>query len=65
MAALGSSRPRPVTRRLSPPVAGDWMPPIEVQVAVAARPEAIDLGFWRTVLGYARMHEDNARPSRA
>ena len=37
----------------------------EVQVAVAARPEAIDLGFWRTVLGYAPMHEDNARPSRA
>jgi 4a-hydroxytetrahydrobiopterin dehydratase len=31
----------------------------EVQLAVAARPEAIDLGFWRTVLGYAELHEDN------
>ncbi len=32
----------------------------EVQLAVAAKPEAIDLGFWRAVLGYAPMHEDNA-----
>ena len=32
----------------------------EVQLAVAARPEAIDLGFWRAVLGYAPMHDDNA-----
>ena len=31
----------------------------EVQRAVAAKPEAIDLGFWRAVLGYAPMHEDN------
>ena len=31
----------------------------EVQLAVAAQPEAIDLGFWRTVLGYAELHEDN------
>jgi 4a-hydroxytetrahydrobiopterin dehydratase len=31
----------------------------EVQLAVAAKPEAIDLGFWRAVLGYAPMHEDN------
>ena len=31
----------------------------EVQVAVAAKPEAIDLGFWRAVLGYAPMHDDN------
>jgi 4a-hydroxytetrahydrobiopterin dehydratase len=31
----------------------------EVQLAVAAKPEAIDLGFWRTVLGYAELHEDN------
>ena len=31
----------------------------EVQVAVAAKPEAIDLGFWRAVLGYAPLHEDN------
>ena len=35
MAASGASRPRPVTRRASPPAAGDWMPPIVVQVAVA------------------------------
>ena len=32
----------------------------EVQLAVAAKPEAIDLGFWRAVLGYAPMHDDNA-----
>ena len=31
----------------------------EVQLAVAAKPEAIDLGFWRTVLGYAPLHDDN------
>jgi 4a-hydroxytetrahydrobiopterin dehydratase len=31
----------------------------EVQVAVAAKPEAIDLGFWRAVLGYAPMAPDN------
>ena len=31
----------------------------EVQVAVAARPEAIDLRFWRAVLGYAPLHDDN------
>jgi len=31
----------------------------EVQLAVAAKPEAIDLGFWRTVLGYAELHDDN------
>ena len=28
-------------------------------MAVAAKPDAIDLGFWRAVLGYAPMHEDN------
>jgi 4a-hydroxytetrahydrobiopterin dehydratase len=31
----------------------------EVQLAVAAKPESIDLGFWRTVLGYAALHDDN------
>lgn len=31
----------------------------EVQLAIAAKPEAIDLGFWRAVLGYAPLHEDN------
>ena len=31
----------------------------EVQLAVAAKPESIDLGFWRAVLGYAPMHDDN------
>jgi 4a-hydroxytetrahydrobiopterin dehydratase len=31
----------------------------EVQVAVAAKPEEIDLPFWRAVLGYAPLHEDN------
>jgi 4a-hydroxytetrahydrobiopterin dehydratase len=32
----------------------------EVQVAVAAKPEAIDVGFWRAVLGYDAMAPDNA-----
>ena len=32
----------------------------EVQLAVAAKPESIDLGFWRAVLGYGPMHDDNA-----
>lgn len=31
----------------------------EVQLAVAAKPDAIDLGFWRAVLGYGPMHDDN------
>lgn len=31
----------------------------EVQLAIAARPDAIDLGFWRAVLGYAPMADDN------
>jgi 4a-hydroxytetrahydrobiopterin dehydratase len=31
-----------------------------VQVAVAAHPDAIDVGFWRAVLGYAAASEDNA-----
>ena len=31
----------------------------EVQFAVAARPEAIDVGFWRAVLGYAELDDDN------
>jgi 4a-hydroxytetrahydrobiopterin dehydratase len=31
----------------------------EVQLAIAAKPDAVDLGFWRAVLGYAPMAEDN------
>ena len=31
----------------------------EIQLAVAAKPESIDLEFWRAVLGYAPLHEDN------
>jgi 4a-hydroxytetrahydrobiopterin dehydratase len=31
----------------------------EVQLAVAAKPDAIDLPFWRAVLGYAPMADDN------
>jgi 4a-hydroxytetrahydrobiopterin dehydratase len=31
----------------------------EVQLAVAAKPEAIDIDFWRAVLGYAPMADDN------
>jgi 4a-hydroxytetrahydrobiopterin dehydratase len=32
----------------------------EVQVAIAAKPEAIDVEFWRAVLGYSAMAPDNA-----
>ena len=32
----------------------------EVQFAISAKPDAIDLGFWRAVLGYAPMQGDNA-----
>jgi len=31
-----------------------------VQLAIAGRPEALDVGFWRTVLGYVPLAEDNA-----
>ena len=31
----------------------------EVQLAVAAKPDAIDLPFWRAALGYAPLHDDN------
>jgi 4a-hydroxytetrahydrobiopterin dehydratase len=32
----------------------------EVQLAIAAKPDAIDVGFWRAVLGYAPLADDNA-----
>jgi 4a-hydroxytetrahydrobiopterin dehydratase len=32
----------------------------EVQLAVAAQPDAVDVGFWRSVLGYQPMADDNA-----
>jgi 4a-hydroxytetrahydrobiopterin dehydratase len=32
----------------------------EVQLAIAAKPETIDVGFWRAVLRYARLADDNA-----
>ena len=32
----------------------------EVQLAIAAKPEAVDVGFWRAVLGYAPLADDNA-----
>ncbi len=41
-------------------VAADLATTQEVQVAVAARPGEIDLSFWRAVLGYAPMADDNA-----
>ena len=31
----------------------------EVQLAIAAPPDSVDLGFWRAVLGYAPMSDDN------
>jgi 4a-hydroxytetrahydrobiopterin dehydratase len=32
----------------------------EVQVAIAAHPDTIDVGFWRAVLGYTGVADDNA-----
>jgi len=32
----------------------------EVQLAIAAQPDAIDVGFWRAVLGYTGVANDNA-----
>jgi 4a-hydroxytetrahydrobiopterin dehydratase len=32
----------------------------EVSLAIAAKPDTIDVGFWRAVLGYAELAEDNA-----
>jgi len=32
----------------------------EVQLAIAAHPENVDAGFWRAVLGYADLADDNA-----
>ncbi len=32
----------------------------EVQLAIAAKPDDIDVGFWRAVLGYDPMSDDNA-----
>src|SRR5262249_25780863 len=32
----------------------------EVQLAIAAHPENVDVGFWRAVLGYAELADDNA-----
>ena len=31
----------------------------EVQLAIAAKPDSMDLGFWRAVLGYEPMADDN------
>jgi 4a-hydroxytetrahydrobiopterin dehydratase len=31
----------------------------EVQLAVAARPDEVDVGFWRAVLGYSALDDDN------
>jgi 4a-hydroxytetrahydrobiopterin dehydratase len=32
----------------------------EVSLAIAAQPDAIDVSFWRAVLGYAELADDNA-----
>lgn len=32
----------------------------EVQIAIAAKPDAMNLEFWRAILGYDPMQEDNA-----
>jgi 4a-hydroxytetrahydrobiopterin dehydratase len=39
---------------------GDRAAVQEVQLAISAKREAIDVGFWRAVLGYAPMSDDNA-----
>ena len=39
---------------------GDRAAVQEVQLAIAAKPDAIDVRFWRAVLGYAEMADDNA-----
>jgi 4a-hydroxytetrahydrobiopterin dehydratase len=41
-------------------VAADRSRAQEVQLAVAAHPETINVGFWRAVLGYAQLADDNA-----
>jgi 4a-hydroxytetrahydrobiopterin dehydratase len=32
----------------------------EVQLAIAGQPDTVDVGFWRAVLGYVRVADDNA-----
>ena len=32
----------------------------EVSLAIAAKPDAVDVGFWRAVLGYTGLADDNA-----
>ena len=32
----------------------------EVQLSIAAQPDVLDVGFWRAVLGYAPLADDNA-----
>ena len=32
----------------------------EVQLAIAAHPENVDVGFWRAVVGYSELADDNA-----
>jgi 4a-hydroxytetrahydrobiopterin dehydratase len=32
----------------------------EVQLTIAAKPDAVDVGFWRAVLGYTGLDDDNA-----
>jgi 4a-hydroxytetrahydrobiopterin dehydratase len=41
-------------------VAADRTRAQEVQLAIAAHPDAVDVGFWRAVLGYAEQDDDNA-----
>ena len=41
-------------------VAADRSAVQEVQLAIAAKPDAVDVGFWRAVLGYVPRADDNA-----
>ena len=38
----------------------DRMRAQEVQLAIAAKPDAVEVGFWRAVLGYEALDDDNA-----
>ncbi len=37
---------------------GDRVSVQEVQLAIASKPDAVDVGFWRAVLGYAPLGDD-------
>ena len=48
------------SRRCRHGAAADRSRAREIQLAIAAQPETVDVGFWRAVLGYAELATDNA-----